>query len=188
MSGRYIYIYVTIWKVQAISQKSNFLMGNYAAVHSCVIGGQQLPTIPKTFVRVYMSNFCWLTIKFSIVWCLLGLLQASGANITRFLMEITIINFIYWHYLTVYQSLSHTGVWGCDWWVLRTHTYYKFTHKSLMMLFLMKIWYCLPTCLCRLQNFAHSFWAWITDWKFHTLHCLGAELGRTKITLNWYHF
>ena len=38
------------------------------------------------------------------------------------------------------------GFWGCGWCDLSTHTYYKFTHKFLMMLFLATIWCCLPAC------------------------------------------
>ena len=30
------------------TQKSNLLVDSYTAVHSCAIGGQQLPSIPKT--------------------------------------------------------------------------------------------------------------------------------------------
>ena len=37
------------------------------------------------------------------------------------------------------------GVWvlECGWWVVWTHTQYKFTHQFLMMLFLVTIWCCL---------------------------------------------
>ena len=35
---------------------------------------------------------------------------------------------------------------GYGWWVAHTHTYYKFTHKFLTMLFLVTIRWCLPAC------------------------------------------
>ena len=73
-----------------------------------------------------------------------------GTNSTRFHVEITIINFIYYYYLTIGDlgfgglSLRVLGVIGG----LYVHTLVKnLLIKLLMMLFLVTIWCCLPACL-----------------------------------------